>query len=71
MEDYLRLAAQAAALSDDELLSARLAIANDHPTPAEEALLDELFIRHLDKLVESKFRNIGNCPIPDRSPRST
>ncbi|HUD95333.1 hypothetical protein [Sphingobium sp.] len=33
MEDHLRLAAQAAALSNEELLSARLTIANDQLTP--------------------------------------
>ena len=61
MEDHLRLAAHAATLSDEELLSARLTIANDQLTPAQEALLGELVLRHLDDLAGGKCRHVGHA----------
>jgi hypothetical protein len=53
------------------LLSGRFAIASDQFTPAQEALLDELVLRHPDDIAGSKYHNIGRRPVHDQSPRGS
>jgi len=47
MQDHLRYAALAAAMTDDELAAAQTAILDpDNPTGEEQAILDELIRRN-------------------------